>query len=60
MSKDVICTDCGEKKNNYKTRYFSTELGDLVNPGELICEECLDKRIDYKRKDTFKLVTAGG
>ena len=60
MKNDIICTDCGQKKSNYKTRYFTPELGDLVSSGEFVCEECLDNRINEKRKETFKLVTAGG
>ena len=60
MNKNITCTDCGQEKSNYKTRYFTPELGDLVNSGEFVCEECLDNRINGKRKETFKLVTAGG
>jgi len=60
MNKDIVCTDCGQKKNNYKTRYFTPELGDLVYSGEFVCEECLDNRINEKRKEIFKLVATSG
>jgi|GEM_PF-4837879 len=60
MNKDIVCTDCRQKKNNYKTRYFTPGLGEFVYSGEFVCEECLDNRINGKRKETFKLVTAGG
>lgn len=51
MEENIVCDDCGVKKNNYKVRYYSSRFGDLVNFGEHVCDDCLDQRIARKKKE---------